>query len=119
MKSSFPFAALALLVTAFAALLVCADVDRWRDQYGWLSQDWPWRLLALFGGAALFGGLIGAVYMFASRARWRVRLLAPLAGILACEVGTLVLVAPGPLWRTIFAVGILVGTAILFRLGAE
>lgn len=119
MKSSFPIAALALLVTVFAALLVCVDVDRWREQYSWLSQDWPWRMVGVFGGAALFGGLIGVGYMFVSRASWRVRLMAPLAGILAGEIGILLLIAPGPIWRTIFAVSILVGTAVLFRLGAE
>jgi hypothetical protein len=119
MKSSFPFAALALLVTAFASLLVCADGDRWQQQYGWLSQQWPWRMLAVFGGAALFGGFIGLGYMLFSRASWRVRLMAPVAGILAGEIGILLLVAPGPIWRTIFAVSILVGTAVLFRLGAE
>jgi hypothetical protein len=119
MKSSFPFAALALLVTVFASLLVCADIDRWNQQYGWLSQQWPWRMVAVFGGAAMFGGTIGLVYMFVSRASWRVRIMAPFAGILAGEMGILLLVAPGPIWRTIFAVSILVGTAILFRLGAE
>ena len=119
MKSSYPFAALALLVTVFASLLVCADVERWRQQYTWLSEDWPWRLVALFGGAAVFGAIIGAGYIFTSRASWRVRLLAPLAGFLAAEIGVLILVAPGPIWRTIFAVLVLVGTAVLFRLGAE
>jgi hypothetical protein len=119
MKSSFPFAALALLITVFAALLVCADVERWRQEYAWLTRNSPWPLVALFGGASLFGGLIGAGYMFVSRASWRARLMAPLAGILAGEIGVLLLVAPGPIWRTIFAVSILVGTAILFRLGAE
>jgi hypothetical protein len=119
MKSSFPFAALALLVTVCASLLVCADAERWRQQYGWLSEDWPWRLLAVFGGAALFGAIVGIGFMFASRASWRVRFMAPIAGILAGQIGILLLIAPGPIWRTIFAVSILVGTAVLFRLGAE
>ncbi|MCI0333068.1 MAG: hypothetical protein L0228_07585 [Planctomycetes bacterium] len=119
MKASFPLASLALLITVFACLLVCADVERWREQYTWLAVDWPWRLVALFGGAALFGGLIGVGFMFASKLRWRARLLAPVAGILAGQVGVLLLVAPGPIWRTIFAVLVLLGTAILFRLGAE
>jgi hypothetical protein len=116
---NFPLAALALLITGFAALLACADVQRWREQYSWLSENWPWRLVGLFGGAAIFGGIIGAGFMFKSKMRWRARLLAPVAGILAGEIGALILVAPGPIWRTIFAVVVLLGTAVLFRLGAE
>jgi hypothetical protein len=116
---NFPLASLALLITGFAALLACADVQRWREQYAWLSEDWPWRLVALFGGAAIFGGLVGAGFMFKSKMRWRARLLAPVAGILAGEIGALILVAPGPIWRTIFAVVVLLGTAVVFRLGAE
>ena len=118
MKTSFPLASLALLITCFAALLACTDLDRWREQYVWLSQDWPWRMVALFGGAAIFGGIVGTCFMFTSKVRWRTRLLAPVAGILAAEIGTLILVAPGPLWRTIFVVMVLISTAILFRLDA-
>jgi hypothetical protein len=118
MKSSFPFASLALLITVIASLLVCVDIERWRVQYAWMT-DKPWRALAIIGGAALFGGLIGATFMFFSNLSWRARLLAPIAGILAAEIGVLILVAPGPIWRSIFAVGVLLCTAILFRLGAE
>jgi len=119
MKSNFPLASLALLITVFASLLACTNIQRWREQYSWLSENWPWRLVALFGGAAIFGALIGIGFMFTSRMRWRARLLMPVAGILASEIGALILVAPGPIWRTIFAVVVLLGTAVLFRLGAE
>jgi hypothetical protein len=118
MKSGFPLASLALLITVFAALLVCADVDRWNEQYAWMTEK-PWRAFAIFGGAALVGALIGVIFMFVTTLRWRARLLAPLAGIFAGELGVLILVAPGPIWRTIFAVGVLISTAIVFRLGAE
>jgi hypothetical protein len=119
MKASFPFAALALLVTVFASLLACADVERWREQYIWLSEDWPWRLVALFGGAAIFGGIVGGLFMFSPNLSRRARMLAPIAGILAGEIGVLILAAPGPIWRTVFAVLVLLSTAIVFRLGAE
>jgi hypothetical protein len=118
MKSSFPFASLALLITAFACLMVCADADRLRNEYAWLSQN-KWIMVAAFGGASLFGGLIGFIAMFFTRAPWRVRMIAPFAGMLAAEVGLLILMAPGPIWRTIFAMLVLIGTAVLFRLGAE
>jgi hypothetical protein len=118
-RSSFPLASLALLVSVFAAALACTDVDRWQQQYAWLSQDWPWRLVALLGGVGLFGGLIGVVHMFVSAARGRARWIAPLAGVLAGQVGVLILVAPGPIWRTLFAIGVLLGTTIVLRLGAE
>ena len=117
--AGFPLAALALAITSLAVVLACSDAERWREQYEWLEADWPWRPIMLFGSAALLGGLIGIGYMFVSTARWRVRLFAPIAGVLAAQLGVLVLVAPGPMWRTIFAVTILLATAILFRLGTE
>ena len=40
-------------------------------------------------------------------------------GLFAGEIGVLILLAPGPIWRTTFAVGVLLGAAVLFRLGAE
>lgn len=118
-QSGYPIASLALLVTVLACLLVCADMDRWREQYDWLKQDWPWRLVALFGGAALLGGIIGSTCWLVSSSSWRSALVALVAGILAGEIGALILVAPGPMWRTIFAVGVLLITAVLLRLGAE
>jgi hypothetical protein len=119
MKASFPLASLALLITGCAAFLACADVNRLREQHGWLSQDWPWRVVGLFGGAALFGAIIGSAFMFKSKARWRTRLLSPVVGVVAGQIGLLILVAPGPIWRTVFAVVVLLVTAILFRIGAE
>jgi hypothetical protein len=118
-RSSFPLASLALLISVFAAALACTDIDRWHQQYVWLSQGWPWRLVALLGGVGLFGGLVGVVHVFVSATRGRARWIAPLAGVLAGQVGVLILVAPGPIWRTLFAVGVLLGTTIVLRLGAE
>jgi hypothetical protein len=118
-RSSFPLASLALLMTAFAASLACTDVARWSQQYQWLSQNWPWRLAALLGGVGLFGGLIGLGHVFFAAARGRARWIAPLAGVLAGQVGVLILVAPGPMWRTLFAISVLLGTTIALRLGAE
>jgi hypothetical protein len=110
---------LALLMTAFAAALACTDLERWNQQYKWLSQDWPWRLVGLLGGVGLFGGVIGVGHAALSTARVQVRWIAPLAGILAGQVGALILVAPGPMWRTLLAIGVLLGTTIALRLGAE
>jgi hypothetical protein len=118
-RAGFPIASLALLVTVLAAALACTDLDRLQKQYVWLSINWPWRLVALLGGAGLFGGLIGVVQLFLSGARGRARWIAPLAGILAGWVGVVILLAPGPMWRTLFAIGVLLGATILFRLGAE
>jgi hypothetical protein len=118
-RGGFPLASLALLITVFAVALACTDLDRWNRQYSWLSQDWPWRLVALFGGVGLVGGLIGVAHLFFAGVRGRARWLAPLAGVLASQVCVFILVAPGPLWRTMFAIGVLLGTTIVFRLGAE
>ena len=69
--------------------------------------------------AGLIGGFVGLISLIFSRTSWRVRLLAPPAGILAGETGLFILMAPGPVWRTIFVVGILLGAAIVFRLDAD
>ena len=118
-RGSFPLASLALLVTVLATALACSDFERLRAQYEWLSISWPRRLVAVLGGAGLFGGLIGVAQMFLSGARGRARCVAPIAGVLAGQVGVLILLAPGPLWRTLFAIGVLLAATILFRLGAE
>lgn len=118
-RGSFPLASLALMVTVFAAALACTDLGRWDQQVAWLQENWPWRLAALAGGVGLFGGLVGVVHLVFSGSRGRARWLAPLAGVLAGELGALILVAPGPLWRTLFAIAVLLGTTILLRLGAE
>jgi len=118
-RGSFPLASLALLVTVLAAALACTDLDRLQQQYEWLKVSWPWRLVALLGAAGLFGGIIGVAQLFLSGARGRARWIAPLAGVLAGQVGVLILLAPGPMWRTLFAIGVLLTATVLFRLGAE
>jgi hypothetical protein len=117
--AGFPIASLALLVTVCACLLASADIKRWHEQYQTLSADGSWSLMILVGAAGLIGGFVGLISLFFSRTSWRVRLLDPLAGILAGETGLFILLAPGPVWRTIFAVGILLGAAIVFRLDAD
>ncbi len=116
---SFPLASLALLVTVLAAALACTDLNRLQQQYEWLKVWWPWRLVLLLGSAGVFGGIIGIAQLFLSGARGRARWVAPLAGVLAGQVGVLILLAPGPLWRTLFAIGVLLTATVVFRLGAE
>jgi hypothetical protein len=118
-KSAYPLAALALLITALAILLACIDFDRWRAINAWLAENSPVRGLAVFGSAGLFGGFIGCVYAIASDCGWRMYVVAILTGIIAGEIGVFILVAPGPIWRTIVAISVLLVSAILFRLGAE
>lgn len=118
-RGGFPLASLALLVTVLAASLACTDLGRWDQQVAWLEENWPWRLAALLGGVGLFGGVVGVIHLLFSAARGRARWIAPLAGVLAGELGVLILIAPGPLWRTLFAIAVLLVTTILLRLGAE
>ncbi len=118
-RARFPLASLALLVTALASALACIDLARWHEQSAWLAAGWPWRPVLLFGGAGLVGAMFGLPYLFDSRLSWRSRLVAPAAGVLAGAVGLLVLMAPGPIWRTILVVGVLLAMVTVFRLGAE
>lgn len=117
--AGFPIAALALLITTCACLLASADIKRWHEQYRALSADDSWWFIILVGAAALIGGFVGLISLFFSRTSWQVRLLAPVAGVLAGETALFILIAPGPVWRTVFAVGILLGAAVVFRLDAD
>src|SRR6476620_8709087 len=118
-QSGFPIASLALLITVFACLLVCADIARWHEQYLVLTANGSWWLAILVVVAGFIGALIGLIRAFVSRARWRMRLLAPIGGMLAGEAALFVLIAPGPVWRTIFAICVLLGAAVLFRIDAD
>jgi hypothetical protein len=117
--AGFPIASLALLITTCACLLASADIKRLREQYLLLSANGSWWFIILVAAAGLIGGLIGLISIFFSRTSWRVRLFAPPAGILAGETGLFILLAPGPIWRTVFAVSILLGAAIVLRLDAD
>jgi hypothetical protein len=113
-------ASLALLITALACLMACADISRWKIQYAKLLAESVWWVVGLFGGAAALGAIVGGIYSFAGRhATWRTRLMAPFAGILAGEATVLVLVAPGAIWRTVLSVSILLVAAVLFRIDAD
>ena len=118
-SAGFPLAALALLITAFACLFASIDLKRWHEQYQALSANKSWTFVILVAVAGTIGGLVGLLSLFVSRGSWRVRLLAPLAGILAGETALFLLLAPGPVWRTIFAIGVLLAAAIVFRLDAD
>ena len=117
--AGFPIASLALLITTCACLLASADMKRWHEQCLALSANGSWWLVILVATAGLIGGFVGLISLFFSRISWRVRLLAPPAGVLAGEAGLFILLAPGPVWRTLFAVGILLAAAIIFRLDAD
>ncbi len=117
--AGFPIASLALLITTCACLLASADIKRWHEQARELSANGSWLFVILIGTAGLIGGIIGLISLFFSRSKSRLRLLLPGAGMLAGEIGLFILMAPGPIWRTIFVVGILLGAAILLRLDAD
>jgi hypothetical protein len=84
-----------------------------------LTASGPWWLALLIAVAGILGGIIGLVRALISRASWRMWVLAPLGGIVAGEVALFVLLAPGPVWRTIFATAVLIGASVLFRLDAD
>lgn len=118
-SSGFPLASLALLMTAFACLLACVDIDRWHKQYDAMYAADPWRLVLVFGGAGIFGGIIGLFFALLRRSSWKTAFFAPFVGIVAGEIGVSILLAPGAVWRTIIAVTVLLVTVILLRLDAD
>src|SRR3954468_6476474 len=89
-QGGFPIAALGLLITVFACLLVCADIPRWNEQYRELTATGPWWLAILVAIAGTVGAMIGLVRALVSRSSWRMRVLAPLGGMIAGEVALLV-----------------------------
>ena len=72
----FPLASLALLVTAIAIALACADLERWREQYAFLTARGPGPLIIFFVAAGFFGALIGLVHLFLHGFTWRSFLIA-------------------------------------------
>jgi len=131
-SGGFSLASLALLITVVATMLASADADLWQKQYAWLSVQsplmplaWFWIFvtvrpaLLLFGGAVILGALVGLVHWFLDDFRWRTLLIAPLSGALAGCIGMLILVAPGPFWRSLACIVVLLMTTNLLRIGAE
>lgn len=118
-QGGFSLAAMALLVTTFMTLFASSDFPRLRQQYAALTATDYWAFVGLFVGAAIVGGLIGLLHLFIHGFTWRMLWFAPLSGALAAEVGMLILIAPGPLWRTLLAAALLLGTTNLLRWGAE
>src|SRR3954466_6978510 len=80
-SAGFPIASLALLITTCACLLASADIKRLQEQYLFLSGGGSWWFIILVAAAGLIGGSIGLISIFFSHANWRVRLLAPAAGM--------------------------------------
>jgi hypothetical protein len=117
--SGFPLASLALLITAFACLLACVDIDRWRSQVDVLSAAGTWRLALVFGGSGVFGAIVGLLFALFRRSSWRTTFVAPFVGLVAGEIGASILLAPAAVWRTIIAVSVLLGTVILLRIDAD
>lgn len=130
--SGFSLASLALLITVIATMFGSADAELWQKQYTWLTEarplaplSWLWifvtvrPIVLLFGGGILLGGLIGLVHWFVDGFRWRTLLIAPLSGAAAGCIGMLILVAPGPIWRSLVCIVVLLMTTNLLRLGTE
>ena len=115
----FSLASLATLTTVVATLLASTDPQRWQAHYAWLTDQGPWAVLLFFGGAAVVGLLIGLVHWVVNGFRWRTLLIATTSGALAACIAALILVAPGPFWRSLVCIVVLIMTTNLLRLGAE
>jgi hypothetical protein len=118
-RAGSPIAALALLMAVFGCLLGSADIHRWLELYHELNAPGSWWFVGLTIGAGVVGGAIGIIGIFLSRSSWRMRLLALPAGILAGEIGLFMLLATGPIWRSLFAIAVMLVAALIFRLDAD
>ena len=106
-------------MAVFGCLLGSADIRRWVELYHELNAPGSWWFVGLAIGAGIIGGAIGLVAMFLSRSGWWMRLLALPAGILAGQIGLFMLLATGPIWRSLFAIGVMLVAALIFRLDAD
>ena len=82
-RTGFPLASLLLLVTVCASLLMCIDIDHCRRQFNALLARGDWSALVIFGGSAIFGGVVGFVFSILRQLDWRSVLLALIVGICA------------------------------------
>ena len=128
----FSLASLAMLITVVAVMLASADAELWKKQYDWLATQgpvaplsWFWIFITvqpavlLFGGGLILGALVGLVHWWADGFRWRTLVFATLGGALTGCIGILILVAPGPIWRSLACIVVLMMTINLLRLTAE
>lgn len=115
----FSLSSLVLFVTILACQLVCFDIERFRQQYAIVADKGHGAVVMLFGGAAMIGGVMGVACQFRRLRNWRTWLFAPLAGAIAGEASLLILMAPTELWRTVFAISVLLVTATLMQLSAD
>jgi hypothetical protein len=118
LSGGFSLASLALLITVVAVLLVSMDLNQCYAQLAHLAQRDIWYIAGLFGGAVIVGSLVGMVRLCLDGFSWRKLFVAPLGGCLAGMVGVLIVVSPGPLWRTVLAEPRPPGTTIDYALGA-
>ena len=118
-RGGFPLASLALLVSVFACLLACIDFGQLRKSLTQLRANNLGSLVAAVVAAGILGSVVGLGYLFGRRPSWKQRFLAPVAGIVAAEIGLMILLAPGAMWRTVFAICILLAAVALFRLNAD
>jgi hypothetical protein len=118
-SGGFSLSSLALLVTACAVFLTAIDIHFLSEQIERIWSREPLSLVLVFLGAALIGAIVGIVRLFVDGFSWRLLVFAPLVGCLVSVVAVLVLLAPGPLWRTLLAVGMLLAATNVLRLSAE
>jgi hypothetical protein len=118
-RGGFSLASLALFVTACAVFLTAIDVERCRRQLGQMWVNDSGMVVTMFVAAAIVGGVVGLARLLVSGFSWRMLVFAPLTGGLVGAAAVLILIAPGPLWRSLVAVGLLLATTNFLRLGAE
>jgi len=118
-RAGSSIASLALLMAVLGCVLGSADMHRLHERFERLNASGSWWLVGLVIAAAVFGGAVGIISMLVSRLSWRLRLLAIPAGILTGEIGLFMLLATGPIWRSLFAVGVMLVAALIFRIDAD
>jgi hypothetical protein len=118
-RSRFSLASLGLTVTVLAMMLASANMEYSREALTKLVRDHSWQLVAMLAGATIIGVGGGLAHALTAGLRWRALLYAPILGALAGGLGVMVLIAPGSLKQTVIAIAVILGSTLVFRLGAE
>jgi hypothetical protein len=117
--AGFPLASLASMIAAFAVALVSIDFQEVAANYNWLIDEYGVPQFAPVLGMGLFGAIVGFLHLFAYKFRWGTLMIAVMSGAIAGQLGLVILLGQGPVWRTLLAIGVFLAATTVLRISAE